>query len=953
MSLITRQYGPNAKGSKLTNLDMDNNLYYLQSIGVSGLTFSSSTLTLTNPTGGTKTVTINDYYTTGATYSDGLIYFDRNDQLSAYTVNIGSLTGDANTFITAVTYTSSANTITLTDNTNNSLNAYIDSVSGLTVNGSLNVNTISAITYQNLPQDIFVTGGTYTNGEILFKNNTGGYFTVSGLPIGGAGGQVYYLNLSQNQPPYQEFSPIGSNNSEQTTGITVNSGVTSTISSFLSPTGYPNTLTIPAGYWSFYLHGYKDSTLTNFDIFCEVYVVTTGGTETLILTTEGANVTSINPTPSMFLSDGYYSGGSIDVSDRILINVVTTNTGTQIGTMTFLTEGQQHYSYGVTPFSNFNALTCETLSGCTTIVDLENNKVNKGGDTMTGTLNVPTISATTLYGDGSNLTGISTQDTFVTGGTFSSSTITFTNNTGGTFNVTGLTIGTTLSKTLFVDPSGNDSTAVKGDINKPYANLYAAKSASTSGDTIYVFPGTWTYDNRNSAGNPYNGQIDTLVNLWKDGVAYYFSPNTNVVFLNQTVTGQAMYLFKSPGSGGTCTVRGALQFSGDSIGVDSSNGAVYFFDAGIGDGYVFDCEAKSLASKSQVLSSGINTITGQTAVVKITADEISYTHLGNNVGQSGGGAAILCRSTADIQYFLNFRKLKSTYYRAIQFRGLTTGSTAVLNIDYVESFGGNAAIACELNFSPNIYLNINRCNYVGYPYISNLNSSTFKFLANVNWYEVGDSGVVQKFLSFSSSAGVSVFNGSYTFNFNRILFDNQTNEKMFINGDVIINTSSFTNAVFLNRSVGEINFNGRVSGNMQGVVGIIRNGRLNITNSNISPSITGGTFVYNDTTSTGATVVTNSTVVFNTTSSLINGQYLNNYILNSQIKNAGTGNIFVNSTSTGTLQLHNSTLVSTSGSTINISGTAPLITSNSTSNTSISAPTINGSITVLTELNLI
>jgi hypothetical protein len=539
-------------------------------------------------------------------------------------------------------------------------------------------------------------------------------------------------------------------------------------------------------------------------------------------------------------------------------------------------------------------------------------------DIISGT----TISGGTFYGDGSNLTGVS----------------------GG---------GTNFSKILFVDPSGNDSTAVKGDLHKPYQNIYAAKSAATSGDTVYVFPGTWTYDNRNTAGNPYNGQIDTLVNLWKDGVSYYFSPNTNVVFLNQTVTGQAMYLFKSPGSGGTCTVRGVLQFSGDSIGVDSSNGLVYFFDAGIGDGYVFDCEVKSLISKSPAISSGTNTITGQTAVVKITADEVSYTHLGNNVGQSGAGAAILCRSTADIQYFLNFRKVKSTYYRTLQFRFLTTGSTAVLNIDYLESLGGNAAIACETNSSPNIYVNINRCNYVGYPYQSYLNSSTFRFVANVNWYEVGDSGVAQKFQSYLSSAGVSVFNGSYTFNFNRVLFDNWTTEKMFINGDVLMNTPSFTNAVFLNRNVGEINFNGNVSGNMQGVVGIVRAGKLNITNSNITPSITGGTFVYNDTTSTGTTVVTNSTVVFNTTSSLTNGQYLKNYFLNSNIKNSGSGNLFVNTTTTGFLQIHNSTLQSVSGSTINITGSAPLTISNSTSNTNISAVTLDGSATILTSLEIL
>jgi hypothetical protein len=165
MGLITRQIGPNDKGSKLTFAEMDNNLYYLQGLGVSGLTYSANTLTITNPTGGTLSVTINDYYTTGSTYSDGLIYFDRNDQLSAYTVNISSLTGDSNTFITAFTYTSSANTLTLTDNINNRFNAYIDSVSGLTVNGGLSVTgntninnlsatTISATTYQNLPTNI-------------------------------------------------------------------------------------------------------------------------------------------------------------------------------------------------------------------------------------------------------------------------------------------------------------------------------------------------------------------------------------------------------------------------------------------------------------------------------------------------------------------------------------------------------------------------------------------------------------------------------------------------------------------------------------------------------------------------------------------------------------------------------------------------------------------------------
>ena len=56
MPLITRTVAPNNKNAKLTSIEMDNNLYYLQSLGVSALTFSSNTLTLTNPTGGTISV---------------------------------------------------------------------------------------------------------------------------------------------------------------------------------------------------------------------------------------------------------------------------------------------------------------------------------------------------------------------------------------------------------------------------------------------------------------------------------------------------------------------------------------------------------------------------------------------------------------------------------------------------------------------------------------------------------------------------------------------------------------------------------------------------------------------------------------------------------------------------------------------------------------------------------
>lgn len=62
MPLITRTTGPNSQGQRLSFTQMDNNLYYLQSIGYTGITYSANTVTLTNPTGGTISTQINNEY---------------------------------------------------------------------------------------------------------------------------------------------------------------------------------------------------------------------------------------------------------------------------------------------------------------------------------------------------------------------------------------------------------------------------------------------------------------------------------------------------------------------------------------------------------------------------------------------------------------------------------------------------------------------------------------------------------------------------------------------------------------------------------------------------------------------------------------------------------------------------------------------------------------------------
>jgi hypothetical protein len=144
--------------------------------------------------------TFNDLITSG-TYSGGTLTLSTSNGTDV-TVN-GFFTGSTDVFTTGFTYDNLTNTISLTDNTNTIFNAYIDSVSGLTVNGDLtvtgntNINsisatTISATTYQNLPQDIFVTGFTYDdNNTFSIIQNSGTSLSVtinnmSGLTVNGS-----------------------------------------------------------------------------------------------------------------------------------------------------------------------------------------------------------------------------------------------------------------------------------------------------------------------------------------------------------------------------------------------------------------------------------------------------------------------------------------------------------------------------------------------------------------------------------------------------------------------------------------------------------------------------------------------------------------------------------------------------------------------------------------------
>jgi hypothetical protein len=378
---------------------------------------------------------------------------------------------------------------------------------------------------------------------------------------GSSGNTIYYMNQTINEPPYKEFSSVPTLAIEQDVPTTISAGATSVIGAFQTPIGIPNTTNIPSGLWQFYIHLYSSVATDDWDIFVEVYSRDTLGTETLLFTSDIETVVDMSTTTTMYLLDGVFPLTSVLTTDRIVVKINATNTGSGSQTIHFLTEGSQHYSVsfttlnqvipsgavtnvsGTSPIASTGGTTpAISISQSNTTTDgylsstdwnTFNNKQNALGFTP-----VPDTRNITVNGVTQNLTADRTYT--VTDANLSTSDITTNdvsilkhgfapkapNDTSkflrGDATWANLPASSAIARTLFVATTGDDATAVVGDIGKPYLTLEGAKTASTNGDLIYVFAGTYTVTTTATEG------------LAKDGVSYYFSPETTI---NKATTG--------------------------------------------------------------------------------------------------------------------------------------------------------------------------------------------------------------------------------------------------------------------------------------------------------------------------------------------------------------------------------------------------------------------------------
>ena len=144
--------------------------------------FSATSITATTISAATYLNLPTDVYTTGGTYSNGTATFT-NITGGSFQVT-GFYTGSTDidsSYLTSATFTNTANTLTFTNVTGGTTNLLIDNLSGLTVNGDINISgtstTHALIPYQTNTVALGSTAKWWANvhsSELRLYDNSGG-----------------------------------------------------------------------------------------------------------------------------------------------------------------------------------------------------------------------------------------------------------------------------------------------------------------------------------------------------------------------------------------------------------------------------------------------------------------------------------------------------------------------------------------------------------------------------------------------------------------------------------------------------------------------------------------------------------------------------------------------------------------------------------------------------------
>jgi hypothetical protein len=392
------------------------------------------------------------------------------------------------------------------------------------------------------------------------SSSLGGNVTVT--IDGGVGAITYYLNETVTQSPYKEFSSIVTGAAEQLVPLTVAGGVTSVIAEYQTPVGVPGSTQITAGLWSLYLHFNAAVAGQNWIIRPTVYKRDLGGIETLLFTSDPVVVTNMPTVTTMYLSDGVFPATTLLTTDRLVVRLSMENTTGVSQTVTFRTEGSQHYSVATTTLNpTYNPSAVLNVTGTAPIV-------SSGGTTpaisitqATGATNGYLSSSDWLIFDSKQdaitltTSGSSGASTFITntlnvptytlsglGGVPSSRSITI---NGTTYDLSAdrtWNIATSMpqANTIYVDSiNGINALTGRGDINTPYLTPEYALGNITNTGTV-----TATTTNLSATLTAVSSTANIQVGQYITGTGIPYnstvvSKTVNTIVLSKTCTANA------------------------------------------------------------------------------------------------------------------------------------------------------------------------------------------------------------------------------------------------------------------------------------------------------------------------------------------------------------------------------------------------------------------------------
>ncbi len=303
--------------------------------------------------------------------------------------------------------------------------------SNVKINGSLTANTISATTYYNLPTlgGISITGTSFTNNILSLNNSTGGTLTqlidnFSGLTVNGSLSAntisaTTYLNLptytlrtfmfanaNSDISGYTQMVALGTYISA-TTG-TKSASVTTTptlIATFATNIGFPNMTILPIGVVNIHYKTQKSAGSNNYYTYVELYKRTSGGSETLISTSDNSTPISINTIQEIDIQALITSNINLDITDRIIIKiygVMLTSSATITVSYDDSTSARLELPATLVDISNF-----VPYQGAGQNVNLGNYNLN-ASTIIANKISATTITATTLQSNiisGTSITG--------------------------------------------------------------------------------------------------------------------------------------------------------------------------------------------------------------------------------------------------------------------------------------------------------------------------------------------------------------------------------------------------------------------------------------------------------------------------------------------------------------------------------------------------------------------